>query len=198
MLVQDELGIDSTQKFDSIKQDISGSIYVQEQAGKLLNFYVADILCMSQIQNGTFRKNISKFDLEKAIEEVMMIQRDNAEAKQIDLRCIMVGINNNKMVITDKQRIQQVILSLQSNAIKFTPIGGLITITSSIIVEGDESYLKIEVTDNGCGISGENQKKLFKLFGYLEDTQQLNTQGIGLGLYITQLIVTAFEGTVTV
>lgn len=56
----------------------------------------------------------------------------------------------------------------------------------------------MQVIDNGAGISEENQGKLFKLFGYLECTQELNSQGIGLGLYITKMIVEQFGGVVGV
>jgi len=54
------------------------------------------------------------------------------------------------------------------------------------------------VKDSGCGISHQNQSKLFKLFGYLDETSELNTQGVGLGLYITKMIVNQFEGEVSV
>lgn len=58
--------------------------------------------------------------------------------------------------------------------------------------------LNIQVIDNGCGIKPEDQQKLFKLFGYLEESQSLNTRGVGLGLYITQMIVAQFGGKVSV
>ena len=58
--------------------------------------------------------------------------------------------------------------------------------------------LQIEVKDNGCGISPQNQAKLFKLFGYLDETSEMNTQGVGLGLYITKMIVGQFGGEVSV
>ena len=64
-------------------------------------------------------------------------------------------------------RIQQVVLSYLSNAIKFTPLGGKISIISTLIREEDEDILQVQVKDNGVGISVENQQKLFKLFGYL-------------------------------
>jgi signal transduction histidine kinase len=54
------------------------------------------------------------------------------------------------------------------------------------------------VLDNGYGINQANQQKLFKLFGYLIETENINTQGIGLGLYITKMIVTEFGGEVSV
>lgn len=54
--------------------------------------------------------------------------------------------------------------------------------------------LEVQVIDNGVGIKESNQKKLFKLFGFIKDTQQLNTKGIGLGLHICQQIVRQFDG----
>jgi two-component system sensor histidine kinase BarA len=89
-------------------------------------------------------------------------------------------------VTTDKMRLQQVILSYQSNALKFTSQRGTVDIIASIrSTEEGKKFLDIEVKDSGCGISEENQAKLFKLFGYLNETSELNTQGVGLGLYIT-------------
>ena len=58
--------------------------------------------------------------------------------------------------------------------------------------------LKIEVKDNGCGIKEEDRSKLFRLFGYLDENQDLNTHGVGLGLYISKMVVTQFKGEVSV
>ena len=71
-----------------------------------------------------------------------------------------------------------------SNAIKFTEEGYV-----KIIAEIIENYLKITVKDTGVGIKDEDKSKLFKLFGFLEETQNVNTNGIGLGLVIADLIV---------
>ena len=57
--------------------------------------------------------------------------------------------------------------------------------------------MKISVIDTGIGIAKKNQDKLFKLFGFVEDDQNLNVNGIGLGLMISQLIVKKFDGNVT-
>lgn len=96
-------------------------------------------------------------------------------------------------------RLQQVLLNYQSNAIKFTNKNGkiLIRITRNPLI-GEEGIIKIEVIDNGAGIRTEDQTKLFKLFGYLDSTKEMNSQGIGLGLYITKMIVEQFEGEVGV
>ena len=58
-------------------------------------------------------------------------------------------------------------------------------------------YLEIVVEDTGIGIAKKDQKKLFKLFGFLQDSKKLNTKGIGLGLVISDKIVQKFNGSVT-
>ena len=57
------------------------------------------------------------------------------------------------------------------------------------LIKAQFGALEIQVIDNGCGIKQENQDKLFKLFGFLEDTKTINTKGIGLGLHICQKIL---------
>ena len=85
------------------------------------------------------------------------------------------------MVCSDDQRILQVVLNLLSNALKFTDEGGTITISTHC----DSEFIHISVEDTGIGISEQDQKKLFKLFGFLESSAGRNKQGVGLGLAIS-------------
>ena len=73
---------------------------------------------------------------------------------------------------------------MQSNAIKFTEKGSV-----QISVSMDDEFFYASVKDTGAGISQENQTKLFKLFGFLEETKQQNKNGVGLGLAISKQIV---------
>ena len=136
--------------------------------------------------------------MREAIEEVMTIQRDKAESRKISMDLQLVGFGASVMIVTDKMRLQQLVLSYQSNALKFTPEGGHITIKAEIEQRQADEFLIVRVKDNGCGISEQNQQKLFKMFGFLDETSELNTQGIGLGLYITKMVVGAFDGEVSV
>lgn len=89
-------------------------------------------------------------------------------------------------------RLQQVLLNYQSNAIKFTPEGKRITIICKKVTDNENSNGEIQVLvqDEGIGISDEDMQKLFKLFGYIEEVRDsMNTQGIGMGLHITKMIV---------
>ena len=85
------------------------------------------------------------------------------------------------MIFSDDQRILQIVLNLLSNSLKFTDEDGTITISARV----SEDFVNISVQDTGIGISKQDQKKLFKLFGFLESSQGRNTQGIGLGLAIS-------------
>ena len=80
----------------------------------------------------------------------------------------------------------QVLLGLQSNAIKFTE-RGKVEIEVQIIEEhNDQQFLQLSIIDTGIGIASENQDKLFKLFGFINNSGQMNTNGIGLGLVISE------------
>ena len=78
--------------------------------------------------------------------------------------------------------MQQVLINLVKNALKFTGRGGFIKIYASYLKE--EERILIKVQDTGIGISENDQKKLFKKFAKLEDVHNMNNKGIGLGLII--------------
>lgn len=98
------------------------------------------------------------------------------------------------------------LLNLISNAIKFSKSGGSVSIIckkvinaldltydepemKEIVSKSSDGMIEIIVRDTGVGIKEENLQKLFKLFGFLEATKELNTNGIGLGLHICKMIV---------
>ena len=87
----------------------------------------------------------------------------------------------------------QVLLILQSNALKFTQEGS-VKIFVTIFENEQGKFLKISVKDTGVGIKEEDQKRIFKLFGLFEDQKQNNTKGIGLGLVIAKKITKEFNG----
>ena len=71
------------------------------------------------------------------------------------------------MVTTDKRRLQQVLLNIQSNALKFTEAKGSVTIYYTLYKKNEKSYLEVQVIDNGMGIKRKDKSKLFKLFGFV-------------------------------
>jgi len=98
------------------------------------------------------------------------------------------------MVETDRRRLQQVILNIQSNALKFTERTGKVTLYYSIYNLNEKCYLEVQVKDTGVGIQRKDKPKLFKLFGFVQSTEDMNTKGIGLGLVISKKIVESYGG----
>jgi two-component system sensor histidine kinase BarA len=100
---------------------------------------------------------------------------------------------------TDKKRLQQVLLNLYSNAVKFTNRNGQIKICVELVSKWVNDIkvreLQIFITDNGMGIKEENHKQIFQMFGSIKDEKtKINLDGIGLGLVISKLIVEKFNG----
>ena len=147
-----------------------------------------DLLDFAQLKNGKFRKQEKWFDANLCINEIINIQKYKAERKGIEI--VTDFDHEENIIFSDDQRILQVVLNLLSNALKFTDEHGVITIACKV----DSEFVEISVSDTGIGISEQDQKKLFKLFGFLESSQGRNTQGIGLGLAIAQKICYEFGG----
>ena len=92
---------------------------------------------------------------------------DKIKMKDIVLKIKYVGLKENDVWIkTDQKRLQQILLNLFSNAIKFTNIKGKIFIVAKVT---EDNKLLVSVIDNGIGIKEENHSKLFKLFGSIRD-----------------------------
>ena len=91
----------------------------------------------------------------------------------------------------------QVLLCLQSNALKFTQ-GGEVEIIVEIRTIQEDQHLFVTVRDTGIGISEKNQNHLFKFFGFLKDSSKMNSNGVGLGLVISKQIAGQFDGDITV
>ena len=85
-------------------------------------------------------------------------------------------------------RIQQVILNLLANAVKFTSIGS-VTVKVKDYEEDEKDYIQIDIIDTGEGIKQTDMKKLFRLFGFTSSTEASNTHGIGLGTTLAKGII---------
>ncbi|HBL15673.1 MAG TPA: hypothetical protein DD417_02625 [Elusimicrobia bacterium] len=96
--------------------------------------------------------------------------------------------------------MRQVLVNLVSNALKFTPRGGKIWITTEQYRENGQRFLEVAVQDSGHGISPEDQKRLFQKFAQgKNNTQRIaGSHGTGLGLFIVKAIVEAHGGTISV
>jgi signal transduction histidine kinase len=98
----------------------------------------------------------------------------------------------------DERRIRQVIFNLLSNAVKFTPDGGLVVVRARTVRESGRDYAEISVSDSGCGISPQDQKRLFLPFSQLNHHLTKDHEGTGLGLALCRSFVDMHHGRIGV
>jgi signal transduction histidine kinase len=159
---------------------------------------INDILDMSKIEEGKFELSFTEFDFNAMLGEIANIFEFRfGEKKQKFVMRIDPAIPPR--IVTDEQKLAQVITNLISNAIKFTPDEGRIELDASLvdIDVGEENFtcvLEISVTDTGIGISEKDQEKLFNSFVQVDSSVSRKFGGTGLGLAISKKIVEMMNG----
>lgn len=147
---------------------------------------INDILDMAKLEAKSMQLNPTEFDITQTAEDVYNIIKPLALRKQIS---IQKEYDQDIIIYADRQKIQQILFNLTSNAIKYTPDNGAITITITKI----ENNIKIKVKDNGIGIDKAFHEKIFDKFVQLGNQKHSN----GLGLTITKELVKLHNGEIT-
>ncbi len=156
-------------------------------AGEKMISLVNDILDLSTIEAGYLELQIQPLDIQKMLNTIYELTQEWARKQDITLK-LVCNSSIGKME-ADERRLKQVLLNLTSNAIKFTPAKG--TITISAVKQGPKIHLS--VSDTGEGIPKEDQDRIF---GPFVQTKQRNV-GAGLGLSLVKSIVELHNGEVT-
>ena len=177
-------------------QDYLGKISVSSQ--HLLSL-INDVLDMSRIESGKVTIEETEVHLPDVIHDLRTIIQSNITAKQLDLFIDTQDVTHED-IITDKLRLNQVLLNILSNAIKFTPAGG--TISFRVIEKPSHvdniANFEFRIKDNGIGMSEEFQKTIFEAFTREKTSTVSGIQGTGLGMAITKNIVDMMGGVITV
>ena len=160
---------------------------------------INDVLDMSRIESGRVKIEEKEVHLPDVLHDLRTIIQSNIASKQQDLFIDTQDILNED-IITDNLRLNQVLLNIVSNAIKFTPVGGTISIRISekpCKLNGYATY-EFRVKDNGIGMSEEFQKHIFESFTREQTSTVSGIPGTGLGMSITKNIVDMMGGTISV
>jgi signal transduction histidine kinase/DNA-binding response OmpR family regulator len=157
---------------------------------------INDILDMSKIEANKFDLSSVSFDFEHMLQKVVNVINFRVDEKRQDLK-VRIDQKIPRTLLGDDQRIAQVITNLLSNAVKFTPDGGAIRLYAGLEEKKDDDcVIRVEVADNGIGISREQQERLFKSFEQADNTTSRKFGGTGLGLAISKRIVEMMGGSV--
>ena len=168
-------------------------------SGQHLLSLINDVLDMSRIESGTIKLDNAPVHLPDVLHDLRTIILGNISAKQLDLYVDTQDIKHED-IVTDKLRLNQILLNIVGNAVKFTPAGGTINIrvTEKPCPRSGYATYVICVKDNGIGMSPEFQQHVFDSFSREQTATKSGIQGTGLGMAITKNIVDMMGGTVTV
>ena len=147
-----------------------------------LSKLIGDLLALSRLEKKDAELNISRFDVCEMLRRAIICRMNDLEKKQLEIEC---DFEEDAMYVeADSDRIDQVVVNLLDNAIKFTPEGGLIR----LICKADGHICSVTVADNGVGIVPEDRGRVFDRF-FTVDRAHTSGKGTGLGLSICQRIM---------
>jgi PAS domain S-box-containing protein len=152
---------------------------------------VSDLLFVSQVDAGRVRLHLDYVDVAELAKAAIEAAQPRAKAASVTLQ---LEADDTTTLRGDPDRLGQIIDNLLTNAIKFTPAGGLIDVR----ITGNTDTVAIEVSDTGVGIPAAEQQQLFTRFFRASTATSRAIPGIGLGLTIVKAIVDAHRGTVSV
>ena len=169
-----------------------------EGASNHLLGVINDVLDMSKIEAGKFELIVVEFDFEKMLQKVINIISFRIEEKKQNFS-LYLDPKIPQRLSGDDQRMAQVITNLLTNAVKFTPEQGTISLGAYFVNDEDRMCtVKVEVKDSGIGISPEQQQRLFTIFEQAESSISRKFGGTGLGLAISKQIVQMMNGKIWV
>jgi two-component system phosphate regulon sensor histidine kinase PhoR len=165
---------------------------IRDQADRLTRL-VEDLLAVSRLESKKLQLTIRALDLKEAIERVEQNLCDKAKNHQLVVQ-IPPGLTP---VWADSDRLEQILTNLIDNAIKYSPQGTIVTVTATV-AQGSPEMIEFSVKDQGVGIPEEHLPQVFSKFGRLDNPLVRQTEGTGLGLYITRSLVLALCGQISV
>lgn len=168
-------------------------------SGRFLLGLLNDILDMSKIESGKMCLNIEPFNLAELLSDISSVMAPQAKAKNQKFEIFAAGIQN-ETIIGDKLRIEQVLLNLISNAIKYTQNGGNIVLNITLQKQENKKYSRFcfEIKDNGMGMTQDFIETIFDPFVREENSNTGKIQGTGLGMAITKNMVELMGGNILV
>jgi signal transduction histidine kinase len=169
------------------KRYVTYAADIRDSGQHLLNL-INDVLDVSKIEFGKLELNEEPVDLTAVVESCIRLMRGRAEGAGLELRVELP--KDLPFVQADARRLKQILLNLMSNAVKFTPSGGRVSVRVAIQSDG----LSIAVTDSGIGIAPSDLEKAMRPFGQIDSRMARKYQGTGLGLPLTKSMIELHGG----
>jgi len=178
----------------AIKEDVAFQfVQVIKKHTDRLTKIVEDLLILSKIESKEFQLKMEVISIRDLIDDVIDFVKEPAEKKRISIS--RNEIPSSMSVEADRNYLEQVLINLLDNAIKYSPEGGMITISA---IEKDPGEIQFSIKDNGIGIPKEDLPRIFERFYRVDKGRSQELGGTGLGLSIVKHLVQAHGGKVWV
>jgi len=161
-------------------------------SGRHLLTLISDILDLSKIEAGRMELDAVRFDLPTAMRDAMTLVQGRAERHGIRLHTHISPTVADYH--GDERRFKQIVINLLTNAVKFTPMGGAVTLTAKRVT----GAYKISVKDTGIGIADDDHERIFEEFTQVGTDYARKAEGSGLGLALTRKLVHLHGGHISV
>jgi PAS domain S-box-containing protein len=170
----------------SLDENHDASLYTQKASNAVerLNKLISELLDASKIQHGKLHYNNSVFDFDRMVNDTI----ENVQYSSSTHKIIKKG-QIEKQFFGDKDRLQQVIINLLTNAIKYSPNANEVVVE----VQQANDYLQVSVVDKGIGMPEKHLKRIFERY-YRVQEHSVQFQGLGIGLYISYDIIMRHNG----
>jgi signal transduction histidine kinase len=176
---------------DGLTPDAEGFLdIIQRNAEKLIRL-VGDLLMLSRLESGVIRLELAPVSIPEVAREAVLAASAVAAEKDVALE---ITAGDGPLVQADGHRLAQLLDNLISNAVKFTPAGGRVTVTAS----HDGAAWRIDVADSGIGIPPGERDQLFDRFFRASNARAATLPGTGLGLSVVKTITDLHGGRVAV
>jgi len=161
---------------------------IVERNAERLSRLTEDLLTLSDLESGNVQMVLRDINVQQLLQRVLEVFSAQAAKKQVKLtQTVAAGV---PAILGDADRLQQLLINLVDNAIKYTPAGGTVSLTASRI----ENQVEIAVTDSGAGIPEKDLPRLTERFYRVDKARSRDLGGTGLGLAIVKHIVQAHKG----
>lgn len=172
---------------------------VRQYAEHLQNL-IDRVIDFSRFERGSVFIGSEPVDYKRLCQNVINLLNQQAKDKNVELICThqveAKQLEGSDTINTDKVKLQQILLNLVSNALKFTEKGSVTIQTTTYLEDSKYPKIRIEVKDTGIGIESEDREKVFKPFSQIDSSLSRQYSGMGLGLAITEKIVAAMGGNI--
>src|SRR5205807_6498528 len=186
------LGFAQLLELDAASAEQQESVGQILRAGRHLLGLINEILDISRIEAGRLQLSLERVPVQETVRQAIDLVQPSAAEAHVTVRS--EAIEDGVHVLADRQRLQQVLLNLLSNGVKYNRAGGTVTVACR---ESPASRLRIEVTDRGPGITADKLARLFTPFDRL-GAEASAVEGTGLGLALSKSLVEAMGGALQV